>query len=193
MCVGPDVKVECDVPADCDLLREYLQLRSAAAFEHLVTRHERALVGLAAAMVPDPELAREAVHDAFVKLDRDAQRLLRRSRDHVSLRGWLCRVVRNGCIDRLRRERARGFTPLGERDPAAASDGAAADGERLWRAVAALPENERAAVILRYREGRSYREIGEALDKTVSHVGVLLHRALGRLRASRTLQTEVQR
>ncbi|MFW5750416.1 MAG: RNA polymerase sigma factor [Planctomycetota bacterium] len=197
MCVGPDVKAECDVPADRDLLRQYLRLRSATAFEQLIARHERALVSLATAMVPDPDLAHEAVHDAFVKLARDAQGLMGRSRDHGSLRGWLCRVVRNGCVDRLRCERGRRFTRLMDQDPVADSDGSPGDGslaagERLWRAVAALPETERAAVILRYREGRSYREIGEALGKTVSHVGVLLHRALGRLRVSRTLQTEVQ-
>ena len=37
-------------------------------------------------------------------------------------------------------------------------------------------------MVLRYRDGLSYQDIAQRLDKTATHVGVLLHQALGRLR-----------
>ena len=54
----------------------------------------------------------------------------------------------------------------------------------MWQAVATLPPLERAAVLLRYRDGLSYQDIAERLEKSATHVGVLLHTALGRLRAT---------
>jgi RNA polymerase sigma factor (sigma-70 family) len=60
---------------------------------------------------------------------------------------------------------------------------AAAEGaDRVWAAVRALPPLERAAVTLRYRDGLSYQDIAGRLDKTATHVGVLLHTAINRLR-----------
>ena len=55
-------------------------------------------------------------------------------------------------------------------------------GQALWSAVDTLPALERAAVVLRYRDGLSYQDIAQRLDKTATHVGVLIHQALGRLR-----------
>ncbi len=168
------------------------------AFEALVDRHEGDLIRLAASIVRDHEAAQEAVHDAFLELDRDARGLLPRSRGHASLRGWLCRVVRNGCIDRVRRDKRRWAAPLVDGDQVDCEDrpdetlGGAERNQLLWNAVGELPPLERAAVILRYRERQSYQEIAEALGKSVSHVGVLLHRAVGRLRESAALQTEVR-
>lgn len=47
-----------------------------------------------------------------------------------------------------------------------------------------LPTLEKEVVLLRLAQGLSYKQIAEVMDLSVSHVGVLLHQALGRLRTS---------
>ena len=66
-----------------------------------------------------------------------------------------------------------------------------ADHSVLWSAVDARKPLQRAAVLLRYRDGLSYQLIAEQLGKSVSHVGVLLHHALADLRGSALLRAEV--
>ena len=88
------------------------------------------------------------------------------------------------------------MSPLTEHhaESAAAPSAAMAEaesGQELWRAVDTLPQLERAAVVLRYRDGLSYQDIAERLDKTATHVGVLLHQALGRLRNCDALRAGV--
>ncbi|TME30278.1 MAG: RNA polymerase sigma factor [Chloroflexi bacterium] len=63
----------------------------------------------------------------------------------------------------------------------------AEDARRIRAAVAALPEDRRQVVLLRFADGLTAREIGEVLDRSEGAVRVLLHRALkdlaGQLRA----------
>ena len=58
-----------------------------------------------------------------------------------------------------------------------------ADRRRLEALLATLTDKQRQAVLLKFSGGLSYREIAEVMALSVSHVGVLLHTALGRLRA----------
>jgi RNA polymerase sigma factor (sigma-70 family) len=62
----------------------------------------------------------------------------------------------------------------------------------LWSAVDAPPPLERAVIVLRYREQRTYAAIAEQVGKSVTHVGVLLNQAMGRLRRSAGLQSEIR-
>jgi len=114
-----------------------------------------------------------------------------------SLGGWLCTVVRHACLDQLRRRKVAPMLSLQEHpgELPTARDLPAGDAEAgvaLWQAVEALPVLERAAVVLRYRDGLSYLQIAERLGKSATHVGVLLHQALGRLRGSSALKAGVQ-
>lgn len=56
------------------------------------------------------------------------------------------------------------------------------------RLVAALPAQQQEAVRLKFEHELSYREIAEVMEISVSHVGVLLHHALRRLRSELTPQ-----
>ena len=53
--------------------------------------------------------------------------------------------------------------------------------DRLAEALGALPERERAVVILSFRDDRSAQEIGEAFGLRPGHVRVIRHRAIARL------------
>jgi RNA polymerase sigma-70 factor (ECF subfamily) len=68
-----------------------------------------------------------------------------------------------------------------ERDP----EQQAVDAEqhrRIDREIANLPKLEQEVVLLRLGQGLSYKQIAEVTDLSVSHVGVLLHQAMMRLR-----------
>jgi RNA polymerase sigma-70 factor (ECF subfamily) len=57
------------------------------------------------------------------------------------------------------------------------------DSERLARALAELPERERAVVVLTFQQDRSAREIAQTFDLQPGHVRVIRHRAIARLAA----------
>lgn len=178
------------------LLSRYCRQKDLAAFSALIDRHQADLLRTAHALLGDGHAAQDAVQEGFLRLSRDAEALVAKWRAGASLGGWLCTVVRNWCIDHLRRKQAAPMSPLTERqaESAAAPPTIVADadaGQALWRAVDTLPQLERAAVVLRYRDGLSYQDIAERLDKTATHVGVLLHQALGRLRNCDALRAGV--
>lgn len=178
------------------LLSRYCRQRDLAAFSALIDRHQADLLRTAHALLGDGHAAQDAVQEGFMRLSRDAEGLVAKWRAGASLGGWLCTVVRNWCIDHLRRKQASPMSPLTEHqaESAAAPGVAVADadaGQALWRAVDTLPPLERAAVVLRYRDGLSYQDIAERIDKTATHVGVLLHQALGRLRSCDALRAGV--
>lgn len=158
------------------------------AASELIARHQRDLLRVAHALLGDAQAAQDAAQEAFMALCRERERLAGNAHKHRSIGGWLCTVVRNHCLDQLRARAYRRHLDAQEVDPPAqpadpAQPLAAAEGaDRVWAAVRALPPLERAAVTLRYRDGLSYQDIAGRLDKTATHVGVLLHTAINRLR-----------
>lgn len=181
--------------SDLHLLRSFCRQRDEDGFTRLIVRHQSDLLRLASAILGRQDAAQDAVQEAFLRLGREAPNLLRRwPADGTGLGGWLATVVRNWCIDQLRRRRSVTMDATHEpvdAQPTPAATLADADvGRALWDAVAALPPLERAAVMLRYRDGFAYADIATRLGKTATHVGVLLHQAMGRLRHVPALREE---
>jgi RNA polymerase sigma-70 factor (ECF subfamily) len=173
-----------DPPSDLYLLRRYHAGRDMDAFTALLDRHQAELLRTAHAILGDAHAAQDAVQEAFLRLCREQEDLVRRPGDQLG--GWLTTVVRNHCIDQLRRRRTQGACAL-PAAIAAAPEPSPPDVGGVWHAVGALPPLERAAVTLRYRDGLSYADIAARLGKTATHVGVLLNQAMQRLRRSPAL------
>lgn len=179
--------------SDAELLVRFARGHDMDAAAALIARHETDLLRVAHALLGDAQAAQDAAQEAFLAMCRERERLAANARSHRSVGGWLCTVVRNHCLDQLRARAYRRHLDAREVDPAGAPTDpaqplAAAEGaSRVWVAVSALPPLERAAVTLRYRDGLSYQDIAARLGKTATHVGVLLHTALGRLRAAGSL------
>ena len=107
-----------------------------------------------------------------------------------SMEGWLSRIVTNAFLDEVRRKRRRPVDPLPD-DPERllpASPGADSPTDRLsddvQAALARLPEEFRAAVVLCDVVGLNYEEIGEALDVPVGTVRSRIHRGRRLLRTA---------
>jgi RNA polymerase sigma-70 factor (ECF subfamily) len=179
---------------------DLLALRQVArgdgeAFSGLVERHQERLLRLAERLLADPEEARDAVQEVFLRVWRKAASFKPRGQVYT----WLYRITVNHCLNRLRRRRLVRFLRFdagpetGEPafDPPDSTPGAEAalEARRRWRAtrraLAGLPASQRAVVVLARFEGLSYRAIADALGITLGAVESRLFRAMRNLEAAR--------
>jgi RNA polymerase sigma-70 factor (ECF subfamily) len=151
---------------------------SREAAEELFDRHWRSAWRVAMAVTGRADLAEDAAQDGFERVFCHLHRF-DRSRPFAP---WLHRIVANRSLDLLRRERR--LTTL---EPESLVDAtwrdAAGEDRELLDAVAVLPPQRRAVVVLRYGLGYTPTEIGQMLDLPVGTVNSRLARALDQLRA----------
>lgn len=152
--------------------------------QSLVTRYEQPLTLYALRFLRDPEKARDAVQEVFLRLCRQNRQDLT-----VSETAWLYTVCRNVALDQLRKDkRMKPESPATiESAPAAGSppDQQSQDRELkdlLLQRLEALPQNQQEVIRLKFQHGRSYREIAQITQMSVSNVGYLIHTGLRSLR-----------
>jgi|SRR6187401_393496 RNA polymerase sigma-70 factor (ECF subfamily) len=172
-----------DGPADHDLMARAAK-GDERAFRTLAERHAGAALRLARRILGNEAAAEDAVQDALLRVWINAPRW----RPEAAFRTWLYRIVVNLCLNAKRR------TPDLSLDAAeqVADPGTAADEQlrlrerdrQLAGAIMALPERQRAALVLTYQEGLSNADVAQVLDTSVSGVETLLVRARRALRAA---------
>jgi RNA polymerase sigma-70 factor (ECF subfamily) len=145
---------------DAALLRAHVA-GDARAFGELVQRHRDRLWAVAVRTLGDREEAADAVQDALISAYRAADRF----RGDSAVTTWLHRIVVNACLDRARRRQARPTVPLPEVETAIrAGTEPDRDTDLVVRAaLAQLPPDQRAALVLLDIEGYSVAEIAEIL------------------------------
>lgn len=151
-----------------------------------VQRYHRPLVAYAKSLTGDLERARDAAQDTLLRLcQQTPDRFEHDIRPRLA--AWLFTVCRNRVIDLHRKEHR--MTPGLSQDSIATVEPTPADAadqhdqqDQLVQLVTTLPDNQREVVQLRFQGGLAYREIAEVTGHSVSHVGVLLHEAIKRLR-----------
>lgn len=150
-----------------------------AAFEEIVRRYRKQLDRFAAGIVGGR--AEDVTQDAFSK----ALLALRGSEAEIELRPWLYRIVRNTALNDLR-DRAPAADELSELLPGGRSAAAEAEAREelrdLMSRLQALPEPQRAALIMRELEGLSHEEIASALGVSGGAARQAIYRARATLR-----------
>jgi RNA polymerase sigma factor (sigma-70 family) len=167
--------------SDGELLRQYVQLGSEEAFTALVMRYLNFVYSSARRQVGSEAVARDVAQSVFIELAGKAKSL--RADSHLA--SWLHVVTRRTSIDALRRESSRRRRELEAVEAAAlgVSDSPWAAIEPLLdEAVSSLDAGDRAAVLLRYFEDKSFREIGAILGVSDDTAQKRLSRAVDRLR-----------
>ena len=185
-------------PGDDAAWAARLAARDPDALREMIARHGRPLHRVAYRMTGDAHEAEDIVQEAMLRLWDHAPAIAAKhptgstAAAQLRLGGWLQRVVTNLAIDRLRRARrlAGGEMP-DEEDDAPLADAVIEAGERdnLARAlVLALPERQRAAIVLTYYEELPNAEAAEAMDMNIKAFESLLHRARAALRQALAAQ-----
>ncbi|HEV8415871.1 MAG TPA: sigma-70 family RNA polymerase sigma factor [Bryobacteraceae bacterium] len=149
-------------------------------FEELVREHQAMVFSMACRYLRNRALAEEIAQDVFLQLYRKLPSL--ESQDHVV--HWLRWVTAHRLIDHSRHEKRRPQSPLEEApEPAVpANSGDPLLSDMLRDLVAALPENARVVMILRYQEDLDPMDIAQALDMPIATVKSHLQRSLALLR-----------
>ena len=149
---------------DMALVREYAASQSEPAFETLVSRHVNLVYSAALRQVRDPHLAEEISQAVFVILARKAGSL----GSQTILSGWLYRTARFAAADALKTQRRRQHR---EQEACMQSTFDDHPMDAAWQelsplldeAMAQLRDQDRDALVLRYFENKSLREVGDAL------------------------------
>ncbi|MEM7410671.1 MAG: sigma-70 family RNA polymerase sigma factor [Myxococcota bacterium] len=166
------------------------------AFKVLVQRYQGRAYGLALRILGDPDRARDAVQESFLKAYSALDRFEGRSAFYT----WLYRLVFNQCIDMKRRDKtaghlewddevARQVVPSFEVGPGVSGLADPAHEvhrvqlrEALAKAIESLPDDARRTLVMREVDGLSYAEIAKALEIPKGTVMSRLHHARRRVR-----------
>lgn len=163
---------------DAEIMRRYRR-GDVRAFEEIYRRHGARLFGFLLRLARCRDRARDVFQETFLRVHR-ARAAYDPSRRFDA---WLYTLALNAWRDSLRREALRRVAPLDE-----AREYAAAVRPEIRldveRALAALPEESRLAVLLCKHGGLTYDEAAAALGTTEGAVRMRLCRALQALRAA---------
>ncbi|HTL59624.1 MAG TPA: sigma-70 family RNA polymerase sigma factor [Candidatus Limnocylindrales bacterium] len=170
---------------DKELLRQYVQERSEGAFTQLVAEHLNLVYSAALRQTNgDRALAEDLSQAVFTELARKSIRLLA----HPSLAGWLYTTVRLLAANLRRTEQRRKCREVeAQRMNELLAEEAP---DQVWQqvrpvlddALHQLHEAERTALVLRFLENRSLREVGIALGLKENAARMRVDRALDKLR-----------
>lgn len=168
------------------LIQECAQGREAALAElyHLSSPH---LFALAIRMLRRSDWAEEVLQDCYISIWRSAGRY---SAEQSQAMTWMTRIVRNRCIDLLRRPDHERPDPDGTIQDAWADDapgpldrlGASQESQRLADCMKQLESKQRAAIALSFFDDLSHSEIARQLGSPLGTIKSWVRRGMERLK-----------
>ena len=203
-----------DQATDEGLMLRY-QRGDRQAFTVLVRRHQSALFNFAVRQIGAPQIAEEVVQDAFVRVVQNAADFKHEARFTT----WIYTIVRNLCIDHLRKRALRRHPSLDEPAgrKAGGGEGDAEDGPSLGErtqdprasverdatgrelatkiasAVEALPDEQREVFLLREGSNLPFKEIADITGVPENTVKSRMRYALERLQQALSEYEEYSR
>lgn len=171
--------------SDADVVERVLE-GDRDAFGVLVDRYQDRLLAYVVYMGFGIAEAHDVVQDGFIR----AFRHLRRCGDPERFEGWLFRIVANLCRTAGKRRTTRATEPLHALGSVLEADDPGPEERletnlvrtRVRRALDAMPDDQREALVLMYLQGHSVQEIAERTDVSVSAVKMRLKRGRDALR-----------
>jgi RNA polymerase sigma factor (sigma-70 family) len=155
-------------------------LARARAFEVLYRRYVQDVYRYALALLRNPADAEDVTQTTFL----NAYRVYMRGEEPLKPQNWLIKIAHNAARTRYARASRRvKEVPLDDHvDQLAVPEQDKPDVRAVLDALARLPINQRAALVMRELEGRTYAEIAETLGVSVPAVETLIFRARRSLR-----------
>ncbi len=174
-------------PTDDELIGRFRR-GDGGAFDRLVARWDRRVLGFAYRLTRDVEEAQDIRQAVFLR----TYRALESFNGHARFSTWIHQVTLNLCRDRARsiesQERALAGGARAREPETGVLPSPLETSERnelsrvVATAIAALPEAEREVVVLRHYQGLAFPEIAEILDAPVSTVKSRMSQGLTHLR-----------
>jgi RNA polymerase sigma factor (sigma-70 family) len=169
-----------------DLLSEYARSGSHEAFRRLVEKHVNSVYSQCLRQLGDPAAADDVTQQVFISLAQKATKLSPR----VVLEGWLFTATRYRCANqrraterRRKAERKAAIMRKEAVDLHSINDDFSSQADPLLDdAIARLGERDRSAVLLRFFQGQSLREVGDALGVSEDAAKQRVSRAVEKLR-----------
>lgn len=168
---------------DQELLRDYTEDGSEAAFSEVVRRHIDFVYSVALRLVRDAQLAEDVSQGVFLALARNGGRLA----DRGVLAGWLHRTAQNLSANAVRADARRHAC---EQEAAAMKELLTPEPDANWESIAPhldaalsqLSEPDRDALLLRYFQQKSANEMAQTLGISGEAAQKRVNRAVERLR-----------
>lgn len=156
------------------------------AFERLVKRYQNPLYNFINRYLGDRQASEDLTQETFLRVYRAAARFEPRAK----VTSWIFKIAYHLALNEIKR---RSRFLIYREDVSQSLAGAMAGNpfeaaglnemkEEIAAAMAELPENQRAALLLRVDEGMSYREIGDVMGLSAAGVESLIFRARRRLK-----------
>jgi len=161
--------------------------KDSQALADLYDRYAPVSLALAGRILGDRSEAEDVLQIVFTRVWQEAGRYDAAKGSPTS---WILSWVRNGAIDRLRRREALqratlhslDHAPAGHEEPAGHDEQSALERERLQKAVASLPADQRQVIELAYFEGLSQTQIAQRLGEPLGTVKTRVRLGMSKLR-----------
>ena len=168
------------------------------AFNRLVESYQSQVFNVAWRILGSSAGAEDAAQEAFISAYRNIA-----AYRGGSFRAWLLRIATNSCYDQIRASKRHGGSSLdalletpsfqpASNDPSPESQAVTAElSAAIQHAIAALPEDQRAVLVLVDIEGLAYEEVAQAAGVNIGTVKSRLSRARARVRDLLAAQREL--
>lgn len=170
---------------DIEQMIARMALGDRDAFAALYAATSAKLFGVALRVLGNRAEAEDAIHEAYLKIWRNADRY---QVNGFSPMTWLITITRNLCIDKLRARKAQGTGLDAVADLADATPGpealamAASDRARILDCMAQLDDRKSDAVRRAYLEGETYQELADRYEQPLNTIRTWLRRSLIKLK-----------
>ena len=153
------------------------------AFERLTDRYKNALYNFVYRYIGDMSAAQEVTQEVFLSIYKAAYRF--KEIENAKVSTWIFKIAYNFSMNELKRRKRYlrllndnvGEKKMPDRTQALESIENRELIETVMSELSLIPENQRAALLLRVNQELSYREISEVLNVSVSSVEMLIFRA----------------
>ncbi len=153
-------------------------------FKQVFIQYEGTLIRYTKKLVWDEQVSKDIVQECFTKL---WQQKMEQVKNRIP--PWLYIVCRNQAIDHLRKQKKM----VNENEDIFKVDGgqeSTLEKMEIFREIVKLSARHQEALVLKFQEGMSYREISAVMNVSESHVGLLIHEGIKTLRVKMGGQNE---
>ncbi len=168
-----------------ELLKLRFKLGREDALRRIYEKYLDYLLSVAMAFLNDAHASEDVVHDVFVSLAQSARTFGLRG----NLKHYLATCVANRARDRLRAGKRHGHRPAAEVGPEPQTQPpeetliCAEQAQRVYAALAQLPEEQREAIVLRIKAGMKFRQIAKMQNASFVAVQARYRRGIDKLRS----------